>query len=282
MAKINICSLQLNLKDSDNFEKISSEVDKVLSEGEQTHMIVLSELAVSGVKPDKEKSLLTFLPLFSDLAKKYDTWLIPGTFHEFEDDVIYNTCPVINNEGELVAKARKLYPWLPYENQITPGNEICTFEYPGAGIIGVHICYDLWFPETSRALAMAGAELIINPTLTPTQDREIETVMVRATAAQQQCYYVDVNSVGEQGCGQSIACDPEGNVLHASDDQEDIFTVEVDFDFVRNSRKNGIMGLGQNLKSYRDNPFSSMIKEKRNNNYLESLGELTQLKKEDD
>ena len=282
MAKINICSLQLNLKDSDNFEKISSEVDKVLSEGEQTHMIVLSELAVTGVKPDKEKSLLTVLPLFSDLAKKYDTWLIPGTFHEFEDDVIYNTCPVINNEGELVAKARKLYPWLPYENQITPGNEICTFEYPGAGIIGVHICYDLWFPETSRALAMAGAELIINPTLTPTQDREIETVMVRATAAQQQCYYVDVNSVGEQGCGQSIACDPEGNVLHASDDQEDIFTVEVDFDFVRNSRKNGIMGLGQNLKSYRDNPFSSMIKEKRNNDYLESLGELTQLKKEDD
>ncbi len=282
MAKINICSLQLNLKDSDNFEKISSEVDKVLSEGEQTHMIVLSELAVTGVKPDKEKSLLTFLPLFSDLAKKYDTWLIPGTFHEFEDDVIYNTCPVINNEGELVAKARKLYPWLPYENQITPGNEICTFEYPGAGIIGVHICYDLWFPETSRALAMAGAELIINPTLTPTQDREIETVMVRATAAQQQCYYVDVNSVGEQGCGQSIACDPEGNVLHASDDQEDIFTVEVDFDFVRNSRKNGIMGLGQNLKSYRDNPFSSIIKEKRNNDYLESLGELTQLKKEDD
>ena len=282
MAKINICSLQLNLKDSDNFEKISSEVDKVLSEGEQIHMIVLSELAVTGVKPDKEKSLLTFLPLFSDLAKKYDTWLIPGTFHEFEDDVIYNTCPVINNEGELVAKARKLYPWLPYENQITPGNEICTFEYPGAGIIGVHICYDLWFPETSRALAMAGAELIINPTLTPTQDREIETVMVRATAAQQQCYYVDVNSVGEQGCGQSIACDPEGNVLHASDDQEDIFTVEVDFDFVRNSRKNGIMGLGQNLKSYRDNPFSSMIKEKRNNDYLESLGELTQHKKEDD
>ena len=42
--------------------------------------------------------------------------------------------------------------------------------------------------------------------------------MVRATAAQQQCYYVDVNSVGEQGCGQSIACDPEGNVLHISND----------------------------------------------------------------
>ena len=106
--------------------------------------------------------------------------------------------------------------------------------------------------------------------------------MVRATAVQQQCYYVDVNSVGEQGCGQSIACDPEGNVLHISNDQEDIFTIEVDFDLVRNSRKNGIMGLGQNLKSYRDNPFSSMIKEKRNEEYLESLGELTQQKHKDD
>ena len=282
MTNLKVGCLQLNLERFENFPYIKNKINSSLKEHKEIGLIVISELAVSGVRPDKEKSLSTFLPLFSDLAKKYDTWLIPGTFHEFEDDVIYNTCPVINNEGDVVTKARKLYPWLPYENQITAGNEICTFEYPGAGIIGVHICYDLWFPETSRALAMAGAELIINPTLTPTQDREIETVMVRATAAQQQCYYVDVNSVGEQGCGQSIACDPEGNILHASDDQEDIFTVEVDFDFVRNSRKNGIMGLGQNLKSYRDKPFSSMIKEKRNEKYLESLGELTQYKKEDD
>ena len=282
MTILRLCSLQLDLAGSGNQKKIVQKIHHALENNDRTDILVLSELAVSGAEPDKQKSFATFFPLFTDLAKKYDTWIIPGTFHEFEGEVIYNTCPVINNKGELVAKARKLYPWLPYENQITPGNEICTFEYPGAGIIGVHICYDLWFPETSRALAMAGAELIINPTLTPTQDREIETVMVRATAAQQQCYYLDVNSVGEQGCGQSIACDPEGNVLHVSNNQEDIFIVEVDFDFVRNSRKNGIMGLGQNLKSYRDKPFSSMIKEKRNEKYLESLGELTQYKKEDD
>ena len=274
--------MQLSLAEERNEYKNIESIQQILLADRSLNLVIQSELAVFLPKSDKEKSLLTFLPLFSDLAKKYDTWLIPGTFHEFEDDVIFNTCPVINNEGNLVTKARKLYPWLPYENQITPGNEICTFEYPGAGIIGVHICYDLWFPETSRALAMAGAELIINPTLTPTQDREIETIMVRATAAQQQCYYVDINSVGEQGCGKSIACDPEGNVLHISNHQEDIFTIEVDFDLVRNSRKNGIMGLGQNLKSYRDNPFSSMIKEMRNEKYLESLGELTHYKKEDD
>ena len=282
MPSINISCFQLSLAETNNLDKATKNINTFFTENQSADLIVLSELAITGVNPDRKKSLDNFLPTLKDLAKKYNTWMIPGTFHEFEDNIIYNTCPVINNKGELVSKARKLYPWLPYENQITPGNEICTFEYPGAGIIGVHICYDLWFPETSRALAMAGAELIINPTLTPTKDREIETIMVRATAAQQQCYYVDVNSVGEQGCGQSIACDPDGNVLHISGDQEDIFTVEVDFDFVRNSRKNGIMGLGQNLKSYRDNPFSSMIEEKRNENYLESLGELTQQKHKDD
>ena len=282
MPSINISCFQLSLAETNNLDKATKNINTFFTENQSADLIVLSELAITGVNPDRKKSLDKFLPTLKDLAKKYNTWMIPGTFHEFEDNIIYNTCPVINNKGELVSKARKLYPWLPYENQITPGNEICTFEYPGAGIIGVHICYDLWFPETSRALAMAGAELIINPTLTPTQDREIETVMVRATAAQQQCYYVDVNSVGEQGCGQSIACDPDGNVLHISDDQEDIFTVEVDFDFVRNSRKNGIMGLGQNLKSYRDNPFSSMIKEKRNENYLKSLGKLTEYKNKDE
>ena len=282
MPSINISCFQLSLAETNNLDKATKNINTFFTENQSADLIVLSELAITGVNPDRKKSLDKFLPTLKDLAKKYNTWMIPGTFHEFEDNIIYNTCPVINNKGELVSKARKLYPWLPYENQITPGNEICTFEYPGAGIIGVHICYDLWFPETSRALAMAGAELIINPTLTPTQDREIETVMVRATAAQQQCYYVDVNSVGEQGCGQSIACDPDGNVLHISDDQEDIFTVEVDFNFVRNSRKNGIMGLGQNLKSYRDNPFSSMIKEKRNENYLKSLGKLTEYKNKDE
>ena len=92
-------------------------------------------------------------------------------------------------------------------------NEVCVFNIENKGNIGIHICYDLWFPETSRALAMAGAELIINPTMTPTKDRDIETIMVQATAAQQQCFYVDINGSGEQGNGKSLICDFEGNII---------------------------------------------------------------------
>jgi predicted amidohydrolase len=151
---------------------------------------------------------------------------------------------------------------------------------PGKGTVGLHICYDLWFPETSRALALAGAELIINPTLTPTKDREIETLMVRTTAAQQQAYYIDVNSCGDQGCGLSIAADPDGNVLHKSSDQEDLFTIDVDFDVSHNSRIKGFMGLGQNLKSYRDRSFNELGSISKNQDYLDNLGDLKDFNKE--
>ena len=173
-----------------------------------------------------------------------------------------------------------MYPWLPYEINVDSGNDICIFDMPGKGIIGVHICYDLWFPETSRALAIAGAELIINPTLTPTKDREIETLMVRTTAAQQQAYYIDVNSCGDQGCGLSIAADPEGNILHKCSDQEDLFTIDVDFDVSHNSRVKGYMNLGQNLKSYRDNSFDELSSLSKNDAYLNNLGELKDFNKE--
>ena len=166
----------------------------------------------------------------------------------------------------------KIYPFAPYENGIEGGDETCIFEIPDVGIFGMHICYDLWFPETSRALAMQGAQIIIHPSLTDTCDRNEEKIMARATAIQQQCYYFDVNAGGEQGCGQSIVIGPEGEVLTELGSNEEIALLEVDLDSVNRIRQRGIKGLGQPLKSFRDNPkyFESTLNEQ----YLETLGKL--------
>ena len=167
---------------------------------------------------------------------------------------------------------------MPYEKGVALSNEECVINIDETTKIGVHICYDLWFPETSRALALNGAEVIINPTLTPTKDRDIEKVMVQATAAQQQLFYVDINGAGEPGCGKSIVCNPDGEIMHESNGDEDRFVIELDLKHVRDTRKNGIYGLGQPLKSFRDHPDFNKMYEKKDNQFLESLGPLAKTK----
>ena len=75
----------------------------------------------------------------------------------------------------------------------------------------------------------------------------------------------------------SIATDPHGEILHLSQFEEDIFIINVDFNFANRTRKEGFMNLGQNLKSYRDNPcVSSGV----NKEYLKSLGEIKKFNKD--
>ena len=177
------------------------------------------------------------------------------------------------NKGELITLCTKTYPFLPYEEGITGGDEPCVFEVPDVGIFGLHICYDLWFPESSRALAMKGAEIILHPSLTDTCDRKEEKIMARATAVQQQCFYIDVNAGGKQGCGQSIIIGPEGEILTEAQSTEETLLIEVDLDRVKRVRARGIKGLGQPLKSFRDNP--NPFKENQvNKEYLDTLGKL--------
>ena len=273
MNKIKLAALQLQLNKTDNLDFLLSKLNDLVKSKDDLDIIILSELAVGGAGAKNcNHPLSKYEKIFSEFAKNNSIFLIPGTFYEEDVDKVLNVAPVFNREGNLIAKAKKIYPWLPYELDVDSSDEICVFNFEDKGNIGIHICYDLWFPETARALAIAGAELIINPTMTPTKDRDVETIMVQATAAQQQCYYVDINGSGEQGNGKSLICDYEGSVIDNANNENKILEAEIDFDKVRESRMKGFMGLGQPLKSFRDNPFNPvnyMDKE-----YLDSLGDL--------
>ncbi len=272
MKTFSIAGLQLNLASFDNRELLTTKIKSTISRYPWVNMVVLSELAVGGPSRSKEFSLDNNLQHFSELASELDIWLIPGSFYHHDKKGITNVAPVISNTGEVVTLCTKIYPFTPYEKGIEGGDETCVFEIPDVGIFGMHICYDLWFPETSRALAMQGAQIIIHPSLTDTCDRNEEKIMARATAIQQQCYYFDVNAGGEQGCGQSIVIGPEGEVLTELGSSEEIALLEVDLESVNRIRQRGIKGLGQPLKSFRDNPkyFESNLNEQ----YLETLGKL--------
>ena len=273
MNKIKLAALQLQLDKTDNLDFLLLQLNDLVKNRDDLDIIILSELAVGGAGAKNcNHPLSKYEKIFSEFAKNNSIFLIPGTFYEEDEEKVFNVAPVYNREGKLIAKAKKIYPWLPYELDVDSSDEICVFNFEDKGNIGIHICYDLWFPETSRALAIAGAELIINPTMTPTKDRDIETVMVQATAAQQQCYYVDINGSGEQGNGKSLICDYEGSVIDNANNENKILKAEIDFDKVREARKKGFMGLGQPLKSFRDNAFNPI--NYMNKEYLDSLGDL--------
>jgi len=147
---------------------------------------------------------------------------------------------------------------------------------PEVGRFGLSICYDIWFPETTRQLTSQGVEVLLHPVLTGTTDRDAEVAIARATAAQFQCYVFDVNGLAAGGVGKSLVVDPTALVLHQSGGQEDMFPIEVDLDLVRRQRETGMKGLGQVLKSFRDREadFSVYDRASGADAYLNTLGPL--------
>ena len=227
-------------------------------------LILFPELAVPGeapflAPPAPEAWRRSAQPIPGPLADRLCTiartagkWLVPGSIYESEGGALYNTALAISPRGEIVAKYRKLFPWLPFESEITPGDQFCVFDVPDVGRFGLCICYDTWFPEVARSLAWMGAEVILHPTLTYTSDRALELILNQANAIFNQCYFVDINGVGPLGGGRSLLVDPDGRVLQQAGEQEMILTEILDLDNVRRAREFGTLGLCQTWKQLRD------------------------------
>ncbi|MEW6994061.1 carbon-nitrogen hydrolase family protein [Colwelliaceae bacterium MEBiC 14330] len=276
MSHFSIAGMQLSLPCGDNLVTIGDEITKTKKRFPWIDMIVLSELCNFGPQKKYASTLPSEAEIFyCQLAKQLNLWIIPGSDYEKSGDKIFNTTSVINNSGEVIKRYRKIFPFSPYESGIACGEDFVVFDVP-QGRIGVAICYDLWFPEVARNLTCLGAEVLIYPTLTGTIDRNIELSMARATAAMNQCYLLSVNGLGEYGNGQSIMVAPDGSVIHQAGINKEIIPIEIDFNLVRRNRERGLHGLGQPLKSFRDNSitFDFTTKKQRNNSELKQLGPL--------
>lgn len=261
-----------------NVEAMRHRIEILMARFPWTQMVLFSELAPYGpldrfAQPFPNDAILQF----QEDARRFGIWLIPGSmFEKTEDGRILNTSVVINPDGEIVAKYSKMFPFRPYEAGISAGTDFCVFDVPNVGRFGLSICYDIWFPETTRQLTSQGVEVLLHPVLTGTTDREAELAIARATAAQFQCYVFDVNGLGAGGVGRSLVVDPSATVLHQSAGQEDMFPIEIDLDQVRRQRETGLKGLGQVLKSFRDRDADFTVYDRTSgaDAYLNTLGPL--------
>jgi predicted amidohydrolase len=245
---------------------------------------VLPELCTFGPNPD----LAVCMPgevenCFQQAAKENEVWLIPGSIFERDGEKVYNTAPVINPAGEVIARYRKQYPFYPFEKDVSSGENFVVFDVPGVGRIGLIICYDMWFPEMVRTLAWMGAEAVICPTLTNTVDRDVELAIAQSNAVTNQLYFLNVNSAGRLAFGRSIFVGPDGKIIHQASASREIINVEIDFDRVRRVRERGSFGLTQTLKSFRDHKvqFPPYRDAQADPGAFEALGPLTVPDRED-
>jgi deaminated glutathione amidase len=282
MTHLAVAALQLELSGDDNVDLMIEEIDRVARRFPWVQMVVLAELNVRG----PQTALATALPdavegRFREAARRNRVWLIPGSMFERDGDRIYNTSPVIDPRGEIVLRYRKQFPFCPYEQGVTPGDSFAVFDVPGAGRIGLMICYDMWFPETVRTLAWMGAEVVLCPTMTNTIDRGVEVAIARSNAATNQLHFVSVNAAGRYGVGQSVVVGPDGAVIHQAGTGREVIAVDLDIGQVRRVRERGMHGLGQTLKSFRDSRLTFAPYSGGRSESLDRLGPLGVPQRED-
>jgi predicted amidohydrolase len=165
---------------------------------------------------------------------------------EKEEDEIYNTTLVVNPEGEVIGKYRKNhladYPPLNEGSCFTPGKEFAIIEINKIKL-GLLTCYDLRFPEISRALVLKGVDALVLCSAWPFPRLIHWNTLVRARAIENQVFFVAVNRVGNDGtatfCGSSRVVDPYGVILSsASESSESFISCEIDLETIKKVRKN--------------------------------------------
>lgn len=188
-------------------------------------LVVLPEFFSTGIdhesfvnSPEDESGGET-IGFIKSLAKRYNTNIVAGTVIEKSGDKLYNTSFVINREGEVVDKYRKihLYNYMggTEGERITPGDRFVTVDLDFAKV-GVGICFDIRYPQHYRKLAQAGAQIIVLPTawVVPNEiysddealgfAQDTWVAVNRTRAFDNLVYVVTCNQVGN--CNGNVSC----------------------------------------------------------------------------
>ena len=220
-----------------------------------------------------------------DVAKEFGVVLVSSLFERRAPGLYHNTAVVFEKDGTIAGTYRKMHipddPAFYEKFYFTPGDLGFTPIDTSVGKLGVLVCWDQWYPEAARLMAMAGAELLIYPTAIgwdpadPDEEKlrqkEAWITIQRSHAVANGIPVVSVNRVGFEPdpagagngitfWGSSFVAGCQGEFLaQASDDREEVLVVEIDrrrsesvrriWPFLRDRR---IDAYGDLLKRYRD------------------------------
>ena len=194
---------------------------------------------------------------YSAVARDNSVVLVTSLFERRAPGLYHNTAVVFDKDGSIAGKYRKMHiPDAPayYEKfYFTPGDLGFTPIQTSVGKLGVLVCWDQWYPEAARLMALAGAEVLIYPTAIgwestdsdgeKARQREAWTTVQRGHAVANGLPVVTVNRVGYEAdpsgstgginfWGSSFVAGPQGEILFRASDSEEAEEV-VDIDMTR-------------------------------------------------
>ena len=248
-GRLKIAGVQMNPKfmdNSGNLQVILRHLEKAAAEGAQ--LIVFPECSLSGYCFESLQEAIPYAEAIPGPATtavvaactRLNVHAIFGLLEQ-EGTSLYNAAVLAGPNG-LVGKYRKIHlPGLGVDKFVQPGNlGFTVYETPSARI-GLNICYDGCFPESSRVMALRGADLVVLPTNWPTGAEEFAEYLINARSLENHIFSVAVNRVGEERgfrfIGRSRIVDVTGRTLaQASADREEVIVAEIEPARARNKR----------------------------------------------
>lgn len=262
-----VAAVQMNSTDrvSDNLSRAENLICQAAERGAK--LVALPEnfayLRSESEKIEYKQSLDGELVAWmKELATRLQIFLLAGSFPEAipESEKIYNTCLLINPQGQIIAHYRKIHL---FDATLSDGTVLMESRYVEAGQdlvlatvderkVGVTICYDLRFPELYRKLAKAGADAIFIPSAFTLQTgRDHWEPLIRARAIENQVYIIAPAQFGQHtprraSYGRAMIVDPWGTVIAKASDRESIIIAELDFEYLTKIRN--LMPCQQHIK----------------------------------
>lgn len=194
--------------------------------------------------------------ILSEIAAELEVVLIACYFEKRSSALYHNSAIVLDKDGTLLGTYRKTHipqdPEFEEKFYFSPGDSNFPVWKTAYGTIGVLICWDQWFPEAARIMALKGAEILFYPTAIGwlseeksefgfEQHQAWETVQ-RGHAIANACYLASINRVGVEGSiefwGQSFVCNSYGSIVQkASSSETETLVVECDRKALEDMRK---------------------------------------------
>lgn len=177
------------------------------------------------------------------LAGELGINIVAGSVACLRGNQVYNTACIFDRAGKLIAQYDKTHLFSPMgEDQFfSRGNHVCRFRLDGHDA-GIMICYDVRFPELTRAMTVPGLEMLFVVSQWPDVRIPHLRILTQARAIENQMYLACCNACGSAGAtrfgGNSTVIDPWGNVLAQAGEGEESISAQCDFSVtadIRNS-----------------------------------------------